>query len=124
MKGYGKRQISTDEGVLEWDRPIKDYLPEFKLYDSIVTYNATLRDLACHRTGLPRYDILLFQPSLTRKEIVERLQYLKPTKGFRSSWQYQNHMYSTLGYLIEKVTNMSWEDFVIQMVIFLRYLFL
>ena len=48
--------ILVEEGLLNWDQPISDVLPDFRLYDDYATSHATLRDLLSHRTGLPRHD--------------------------------------------------------------------
>src|SRR5947209_5319265 len=29
--------ILVDEGLLEWDRPVREYLPEFRLHDPVLT---------------------------------------------------------------------------------------
>ena len=44
------------DGKLAWDKPVRDYLPDFKLYNDYATLNVTPRDLVTHRTGLPRHD--------------------------------------------------------------------
>ena len=44
--------LLCEEGQVHWDDPVVKHLPEFRLYDPIVTREVTLRDLACHRTGL------------------------------------------------------------------------
>ena len=46
--------ILVDEGKIEWDKPVRDYLPTFRLSDEIVSDRITPRDLLTHRTGLPR----------------------------------------------------------------------
>ena len=46
--------------------------------------------------------------------MVERLQYLEPSRGFRETFQYQNLMYMTAGYLVEQIAGQTWEDFVKQ----------
>ncbi|GHO76789.1 penicillin-binding protein [Ktedonobacter sp. SOSP1-85] len=104
----------VDEGLVNWDTPIKHYLPTFKLYDPIATEQTTVIDLLAHRTGLPRYDLGWYNSSLSRKDLFERLQYLEPNKKFREVWQYQNLMYMTAGYLIEALTGQTWEEFVQQ----------
>ncbi|GHO51808.1 serine hydrolase domain-containing protein [Ktedonobacter robiniae] len=104
----------VDEGLVNWDTPIKHYLPTFKLYDPIATEQTTVIDLLAHRTGLPRYDLGWYNASLSRKDLFERLQYLEPNKKFREVWQYQNLMYMTAGYLIEALTGQTWEEFVQQ----------
>jgi len=104
--------ILADEGKIDWDRPIKDFIPSFKLYDPDVTERVTIRDLLCHRTGLARHDVMWYGSSFTRKEIFERLRYLEPSQDFRSTWQYSNILYSAAGYCIELITGKTWEEFV------------
>src|SRR5712691_10338533 len=45
----------VDEGKLDWDRPIFNYLPEFVGYDLYMTRWLTERDLLAQRTGWPAY---------------------------------------------------------------------
>ena len=104
--------ILVDEGKVEWDKPVREYLPDFKMYDPYVTENMTPRDLLTHQAGLPRHDLLWSGSSLTRKELFGRLRYLEPNKGFRSFYQYQNLMYMTAGYLVGQVAGSTWEEFV------------
>lgn len=102
----------VDEGKLDWDAPVKQYLPTFKMYDPYVTEHMTPRDLVTHRSGLPRHDLMWYHSTRTRQELFDRLQYLEPSKDFRSLWQYQNLMYMTAGYLAGEVIGESWEDLV------------
>lgn len=106
--------ILGDRGKLDWDKPVRNYLPTFKLYDSYATEHITLRDLVTHRSGLPRHDVMWYRSPLTRKELIERLQYLEPTHELRSVFQYQNLMYMTAGYLVGEIAQSSWEEFVQQ----------
>ncbi|WP_244918744.1 serine hydrolase domain-containing protein [Paenibacillus dendritiformis] len=102
----------VDEGKLDWDRPVKEYLPNFKLYDSIATERITIRDMLCHRSGLPRHDLMWYNAPFTREEIIERLQYLEPNHDFRSKWQYNNLMYMAAGYLVGQLAGVPWEQWV------------
>ncbi len=102
----------VDEGQLEWDRPLREYLPTFKLKDSFATERMTPRDLVCHRSGLPRHDSMWYNSSASRKELFDRLQYLEPSKDFRTTYQYQNLMFMTAGYLVGQIAGTSWERFV------------
>jgi CubicO group peptidase (beta-lactamase class C family) len=104
--------LLVEEGKLEWDKPVRAYLPSFKLHDSFASERVTPRDLLCHRSGLPRHEIMWYNALFTRKEMVERLQYLEPNVDFRTLYQYNNLMYATAGYLIECVTGQTWEEFV------------
>ena len=44
------------EGRLDWSKPVRDTMPEFRLSDPVATERVTVLDLLCHRTGLPRHD--------------------------------------------------------------------
>jgi len=102
----------VEEGRLAWDTPIKKYLSTFKMHDQFATERMTVRDLLCHRSGLPRHEFLWYGSSMTRKDMVKRLGYLEPSVDFRALYQYNNLMYATAGYLIELVTRQPWEEFV------------
>jgi CubicO group peptidase (beta-lactamase class C family) len=104
--------ILVDEGKLNWDKPVREYLPTFKLDDHFATDRMTPRDLVCHRSGLPRHDLMWYNSSASRKELFDRLQYLKPSQDFRTVYQYQNLMFMTAGYLVGKLAGVTWEDFV------------
>ncbi|WP_287310273.1 serine hydrolase [Moorena sp. SIO1G6] len=106
--------ILAERGKLDWDKPVRHYLPTFKLYDAYASEHMTLRDLVTHRSGLPRHGFMWYNSPFTRKEIVERLQYLEPNHELRSVYQYQNLMYMTAGYLVGQIAESSWEEFVQQ----------
>jgi CubicO group peptidase (beta-lactamase class C family) len=99
----------VDSGQLDWDKPVRDFLPSFRLHDEYATSNMRVRDLVTHVSGLPRHDLLWYGRSLDRQALFDRLQYLEPTTSFRGRWQYQNLMFMTAGYLIEQITGQSWD---------------
>ncbi|MGH9815782.1 MAG: serine hydrolase [Candidatus Acidiferrales bacterium] len=102
----------VDDAKIDWDKPLRTYLPSFKMWDDYVTEHMTPRDLVTHRSGLPRHDLMWYGSTFTRREMFERLRYLEPSRGFRASYQYQNLMFMTAGVLVEEVTRKSWEDFI------------
>jgi len=102
----------ADSAKLEWDKPVRTYLPDFQLYDDFATREMTPRDLVTHRSGLPRHDGLWYGRSFNREELYRRLKYLEPSASFRSRWQYQNLMFLTAGYLVERRTGRSWDDLI------------
>lgn len=104
----------TGDGKLDLDEPIKTYLPDFKLYNDYVTAKMTPRDLLCHRSGLPRHDFVWYGSDYSREKIYQNLHHLEPTQGFREGWQYQNLMFMTAGYLVEKMAGKSWEKVIEQ----------
>ena len=104
--------LLVDQGRLQWDAPARDYLPWLEFKDPYVTAHVTVRDLLCHRTGLPRHDAYWIDGPCTRREMVENLRTMQPCWSFRSKWCYQNTCYVAAGMLIEAISGMSWEDFV------------
>ncbi|MBD2445722.1 serine hydrolase [Nostoc sp. FACHB-152] len=106
--------ILVERGLLDWDKPVRNYLPALKLYDSYATDHITPRDLVTHRSGLPRHDRMWFKSPFTLKEILNRLRYLEPTHELRTVFQYQNLMYMVAGYLVGEIAGSSWEEFVQQ----------
>ncbi len=107
--------LLVEEGKLEWDGRVVDYLPWFQMWDPYVTRELTIRDLLVHRSGLGLgAGDLLWWPESTynRKEIAARLRYLRPATSFRSAYAYDNVLYLVAGEVIEHLSGQSWEDFV------------
>jgi CubicO group peptidase (beta-lactamase class C family) len=100
----------VDEGKMDWDAPVRTYIPEIRFQDRVATELITPRDLVTHRSGLPRHDLIWYNASLSPKDVVGRLPYLEPSEPFRSKFQYNNVMFMTAGYLVERLTGLSWEE--------------
>jgi CubicO group peptidase (beta-lactamase class C family) len=98
------------DGKADFDKPVRNYLPELKFQNEYTNDHATLRDMMCHRTGLPRHDFSWYGSTASRSELLERIQYLEPTAELRVKWQYNNFMFMAQGVVIEKLTGKSWEE--------------
>jgi CubicO group peptidase (beta-lactamase class C family) len=96
-------------GKLDWDKPVREYLPDFRLSDDVLTARVTPRDLVTHRTGLPRHDSTWYRSDLSREELYARLRYLEPNRDLRREFQYNNLMFMTAGYMAGKLTGGAWE---------------
>jgi len=102
----------VDEGLLDWDRPLRDYVPEVRLHDPFVSDRLTITDLLSHRSGLPRHDLTwVGQPGRSRAEIVRALRFLPLSKDLRQQFQYCNLGYLVAGYVVEALSGVPWEDF-------------
>jgi CubicO group peptidase (beta-lactamase class C family) len=101
----------VDSGKIEWDKPVRNYIPWFRLYDAQAGERLTPRDLVTHRSGLPRHDLVWYNNhTASREDLVRSLAYLPPTADLREKWQYNNLMFLTAGYLVETMTGKSWEE--------------
>src|SRR5215831_1093413 len=85
--------LLVDEGKLEWDTPVRAFMPTFALHDPVATERLTPRDLVTHRSGLPRHDFMWYKSPLSRRELFDRLRFLEPSKDLRTLFQYNNLMY-------------------------------
>lgn len=99
------------EGKVDIDKTATSYLPELRFYNDNMNNSITLRDMLCHRTGLPRYDLswYLFSTN-SRDSLIKRIQFMEPTAPLRYRWQYNNFMFMTLGAIDEKLTGNTWEQ--------------
>ncbi len=108
----------VDEGKLNWNDKVTDYIPEFKLYNPYVTEEFTIKDLLTHRSGLGlgAGDLMMFPDSsnFTKKDIIHNLRYLKSVSSFRTKFDYDNNLYIVAGEVIARVSGLSWEDFIEQ----------
>jgi len=101
----------VDEGVLDWDQPVRTYLPSFALSDPVTTERLTPRDMVTHRSGLPRHDLVWYNNNaVTRAEMVSRLAHLELSADLRAKYHYNNLMFMAAGYLAEQLTGISWEE--------------
>jgi CubicO group peptidase (beta-lactamase class C family) len=102
----------VDDGLLEWERPLRDYLPDVRLEDAAVTERLTVVDLLSHRSGLPRHDLAwIGQPGLTRADVVRWVRFLPLSKDLRQAFQYCNLGYLLAGHVVDVLSGVSWEDF-------------
>jgi CubicO group peptidase (beta-lactamase class C family) len=107
--------LLVQDGRVNWDDPVKKHLPTFKLHDPHATELITIRDLLCHRAGLGTWEgDLLLSSAYPAEDIIRRLQYIPPAYGFRAGYGYSNLMFITAGLVIETVSGMSWDDFILQ----------
>lgn len=102
----------VDEGKLQWDDPVVNYLPDFLFYDPAVTREVRVRDLLIHNTGVGNADVLWATMQIPSDEILHRMRLIKPSYSLRSSFIYQNIMYLAAGKVIEKVSGIPWDVFV------------
>ena len=103
----------VDEGKLDWDTPVFNYLPEFVGYDPYMTRWLTERDLLAMRTGWPEFQgDMVDSFGYDRGEIVRRLRYFKPRYSLREEAQYSNPGIFVAGEVAGRAANQSWNALV------------
>ncbi|HWB26883.1 MAG TPA: serine hydrolase [Chitinophagaceae bacterium] len=147
MKGYGVRNVTTKEPVdentlfmiasnsklftatslaqLEYDHKlsledkITKYFPGYKVYDPNTTALVTIRDMLAHHLGTKTFqgDFTFWDSKLTREQIMNKMQLLKPSQNFRQSFGYCNSCFLTAGQIIPLVTGKPWEVYVYDSII-------
>ena len=101
----------VDEGRLDWTKPVRDYVPEFRLHDPIATDRITVRDLLCHHTGLPRHDWIWMPGDFSRAQMLAAMRHIEPSRDVRTAFQYSNLGYNAASIIAERISGLSWENF-------------
>ena len=101
----------VEDGLLDWEKPVRDYVAGFRMQDPLASELLTVRDTLCHSSGLPRHEFAwITNQRQSRAELVARVAHLPPSKPFRRTWNYNNIMYTTAGHLVELVSGKTWEE--------------
>jgi CubicO group peptidase (beta-lactamase class C family) len=106
--------VLVDEGKLEWDIPIIEYIPEFAMKDPYATLHATIRDMLAHRSGLRAFDgDLLNRLGYDRAEVLHKVRFMEPGCSFREVEAYSNVGIFIAGEVGAQAGNSTWEGVVI-----------
>jgi CubicO group peptidase (beta-lactamase class C family) len=91
----------VDEKKLNWDEPVIDVYPAFKLGDADTTKQVLVKNLICACTGVPRQDLeWLFEfKNATPETELALLGTMQPTSKFGEVFQYSNLMAAAAGYI-------------------------
>ncbi|KAI1322807.1 beta-lactamase/transpeptidase-like protein [Xylariaceae sp. FL0255] len=108
--------ILVGDGLLEWTAPVHDILPEMARSTETHIAKLTVLDILSHRTGKAWADALYLQSNnhilLPKNQAIPIFDYLPQVEPVRSTFMYNNHAYNIAGLVIEKVSGMSWSEFV------------
>jgi CubicO group peptidase (beta-lactamase class C family) len=116
MTGTAIMQL-WEKGKIKLDQDVKDFFPDFP-YDGV-----TIRLLLTHRSGMMNYvyfvdniyrsQHLNQKKGLTNKEAMDLIAKYKPARFNKpnASFLYNNSNFMVLGAIIEKVTGMSYADY-------------
>jgi CubicO group peptidase (beta-lactamase class C family) len=102
----------VDDGVIDWDDPVRKHLPGFTLPDPNADALLTVRDLLCHRCGIGSHDLLWYHAPWGIDETLRRAQLLPLDYPFRAGFKYSSIPFLAAGRAIEKRTGKKWEELV------------
>jgi CubicO group peptidase (beta-lactamase class C family) len=102
----------VNEGKLDWDKPIKTFVPSIQFYNNELNNTVTIRDMLSHRTGVTRHDLIWYKSNFNRSELFEKLKYLEPSQPLRQGFLYNNLMYAASGHIINLLEGKTWEQYV------------
>jgi CubicO group peptidase (beta-lactamase class C family) len=102
----------VDEGKIDLDAPVVSYIPELRLSNPAATRALTVREVLSQASGIPRSDaIWVFGAPADRKAIVDDIANVRLTARPGAAWQYSNQNYLIAGYLVERVSGETWEEY-------------
>jgi len=107
-------QMLAERGNVDLDTPIVNYLPGFQLANTYVSSRVTLRDVLVHRSGIANRNLYWFTGQLDRTQIIENASYLEQAHPFRSQYAYNNIEYVIAGSVIQPVTGLDWDRFMLE----------
>jgi len=103
--------LLVDERRMDWKKPVREYVPEFRLQDPFTSDRVTVLDLLCHHSGLPRHDWIWLPGDLSAAQMLAAIRYLEPSDDLRSTFQYSNLGYLVASMVAERVSGKSWAEF-------------
>jgi CubicO group peptidase (beta-lactamase class C family) len=97
----------VEQGQVNLDVPVQQYIPWFRVNDLDVSARITLRHLLTHTSGISRYagrELLAGRGGNTIEQSVRELCGLRLSKSVGSAFQYSNTNYLIAGLVVEMVS--------------------
>ncbi|KAI1128189.1 beta-lactamase family protein [Nemania abortiva] len=101
---------------VQYDAIMSKLLPgDFVMPGQGYTEGVTVEDILSHRTGMPRHDDSALGPRAEQpddgRSVTRNLRNLTPSAPLRSTYMYNNLMYTAAAYLVEKKSGLAFADF-------------
>jgi CubicO group peptidase (beta-lactamase class C family) len=102
----------VDEGLLDIDRAVVDYLPEFALADADATAQVKVRNLLNHSGGWDGGDLILDlgEGSAGYAAIIKELSQVGQLYPVGKYFSYNNTAWIVLAAVLERITGETWDD--------------
>ncbi len=94
-----------DEGKLNWEDKVSDYIPEFQLGDRSNTDKITLANILSHTSGAPYHSYTnLVEAGMALTDIAKRFKEVTPISSPGLMYSYQNALFALSGEMMYKAT--------------------
>ncbi len=99
------------EGKLDWEDKVSDFIPEFQLGDRNNTEKITLANILSHTSGTPYHSYTnLVEAGLPLTTIAKRFKEVVPISKPGLTYSYQNAMFALCGEMVRKVTGQEIDE--------------
>lgn len=103
--------VMVDEGLVSWDKPVSDYLEDFKLHDPEQTNRVQIKHILSHTSGLPRHAYTnLVEDGLSLDRIIPRLERVPLIAKEGEQLAYQNAAYSVIEKVLEAQAELDFDS--------------
>ena len=103
--------LLVQDGCLNWDDRVIDYVPDLKLKSRKHTRKLTIRHLLSHTSGLPRHTYSnLLNMNMDYEKIKKMLPEVELAHPIGTQYNYQNVIFSLIGDVILKATGKTYEQ--------------
>lgn len=105
----------VEAGKVELNAPVQQYIPWFRVTDSLTSAKITVRQLLLQTSGLPMLREPQLWDELDDGALERTVRFLKTAKlNFQpgQSFGYSNANYETLGLIIQTVSGQSYEEYI------------
>ena len=105
----------VEAGKVELNKPVVGYIPYFEV-TGIKHLKITVQQMLTHTSGMP--DVMDYEWGQPEEPADALMRYTKSLKDEKlifapgEKWQYSNMAFEVLGHLIEKVSGLSFEEYI------------
>lgn len=102
----------VDDGIIDWDTPVRDILPSFSLSDPEITGAITFEHMLCMCTGVPRRmeEISFRYSELSPEDVIESLATIPLAGKFEEDFDYSSRMLAAGGYIASMAVGGEYGD--------------
>ncbi|WP_172195000.1 serine hydrolase domain-containing protein [Saccharibacillus qingshengii] len=106
----------VEEGKVDPEAPVTDYLPSFRLADPSMSAAITVSDLLHQTSGLSTYQGIAFlaKGKGTLMQHIADLADVPQKRPAGTAYEYSNLNYNILGAIVEQVSGLSYEEYIQQ----------